>query len=105
MTDLRKRRTGATREALIRAASRQFALGGYEGTSVEAIAEEAGVNKALISYHFGGKQQLYSTVLLEPIHAAREEFGALLPPGTPPGERAPSSTRRAVDQMVVSVGP
>ena len=46
-------------ELLLRAAADRFAHRGYHGTTVEAIARLAGVNKALVSYHFGGKEQLY----------------------------------------------
>ncbi|MCP4657706.1 MAG: helix-turn-helix transcriptional regulator, partial [bacterium] len=46
----------ATREALLEAATELFAERGFDGAKVEAIARRAGVNKAMISYHFGGKQ-------------------------------------------------
>jgi AcrR family transcriptional regulator len=53
----------ATREALLRAATELIARHGYEGVRVEAIARRAGVNKALISYHFGGKKNLYRAAI------------------------------------------
>lgn len=37
----------------------EFSERGYAGARVAAIAERAGVNKQLISYHFGGEQGLY----------------------------------------------
>jgi AcrR family transcriptional regulator len=46
-------------ELLMAAAIKLFAERGYEGTSVKHIAEAAGVNVGLISYHFGGKFELY----------------------------------------------
>jgi len=55
----------ATREALLRAGAELFAARGFDGVSVEALAERAGVNKALVSYHFGGKRGLYASVLRE----------------------------------------
>lgn len=57
-----KSRTFSASESLLRAAADRFARRGYHGTTVEAIARQAGVNKALVSYHFGGKEQLYLAV-------------------------------------------
>jgi len=48
-----------TREALILAALEVFGRNGYDAASTRAIAEAAGVNQALIGYHFGGKHGLY----------------------------------------------
>ena len=58
-----KRDPGATRRALLRAGARLFPEKGFDGVSVEDLATRAGVNKALISYHFGGKRGLYVAVL------------------------------------------
>lgn len=45
------------------AAADRFAAAGYAGTSVRDLARAAGVNVAAISYHFGGKEQLYQQCL------------------------------------------
>jgi AcrR family transcriptional regulator len=58
-----RRRPGATRHALLRAGAQLFPRKGFNGVSVEDLAGRAGVNKALISYHFGGKRGLYVAVL------------------------------------------
>jgi AcrR family transcriptional regulator len=39
--------------------------------SVESIARQAGVNKALINYHFGGKARLYTEILRTTLAEAR----------------------------------
>ncbi len=49
----------ATRQRILEAALSLFSAKGLEGASVREIAELAGVNSALISYHFGGKEKLY----------------------------------------------
>jgi len=49
----------ATKQALIEAAGELFADLGFEGTSIRAITDKAGANVAAISYHFGGKEELY----------------------------------------------
>ena len=58
-----KRDPEATRRALLAAGARLFPEKGFDGVSVEDLARRAGVNKALISYHFGGKRGLYVAVL------------------------------------------
>jgi TetR/AcrR family transcriptional regulator len=60
-----KRDPEATRKALLAAARHLFSERGFDGVSIDEVAEEAGVNKALISYHFGGKRALYLAVLQE----------------------------------------
>jgi len=40
------------------AAKKLFSRQGYNGTSVRQICEEAGANVALVSYYFGGKENL-----------------------------------------------
>lgn len=51
------------REQLIGAATRLFSEQGFDATSTRAIAEEAGVNEALIFRHFPSKEDLYAEVV------------------------------------------
>lgn len=51
------------RRALMDAAARAFARGGYAATSLEDVAAEAGVTRALIYQHFDSKTQLYRALL------------------------------------------
>ncbi|HZV92117.1 MAG TPA: TetR/AcrR family transcriptional regulator [Caldimonas sp.] len=54
-----------TRASILRAARDRLVASGYANLNVRDIAREAGVNHALIGYHFGGKQQLVLAVLDE----------------------------------------
>ena len=47
------------------AALQEFAAHGFAGARVEAIARRAGLNKQLISHHFGGKLALFHAVMGE----------------------------------------
>jgi len=58
-----RRDPGATRQALLRAGAELFSERGFDGVPIEDLADRAGVNKALISYHFGGKRGLYAAIL------------------------------------------
>ena len=55
----------ATRVLILQAARRRLIEEGYANLSVREIAADAGVNHALIGYHFQGKQQLVMAVLDE----------------------------------------
>jgi AcrR family transcriptional regulator len=53
----------ATEAKILAAAFRRLAQEGYAALSVREIAKDAGVNHALINYHFGSKDQLVIAVL------------------------------------------
>lgn len=60
----RKRLTApARRDLVLTAAARCFAAGGYEATTIERIASDAGVTKPIVYRHFESKKELYLTLL------------------------------------------
>ncbi len=67
----------ATQRALLEAAAALFSARGFDGVPIEALAERAGVNKALISYHFGGKRGLYRAVLSAGFSTMAERLRAI----------------------------
>jgi AcrR family transcriptional regulator len=65
----RKRDAQATRARILAAAMDRFARLGYESASLRDIAEEAGVDVALIGRYFGGKEGLFTEALKASIDA------------------------------------
>jgi AcrR family transcriptional regulator len=63
MADKRRRDPEGTREALLDAALHEFSRRGLAGARTSEIAARAGVNKQLISHHFGGKDGLYRALV------------------------------------------
>src|ERR1700678_4327859 len=60
----RKRMTGKERrQQLLDIGRRLFAERGFEGTSIEEVAAQAGVSKPVVYEHFGGKEGLYAVVV------------------------------------------
>lgn len=57
------RRGDSTRLSIIAAAERCFAAGGFDGVSLRMITEVAGVDLALVNYHFGSKDNLLREVI------------------------------------------
>lgn len=47
---------------ILLAAKKLFAQHGFEKTTVRQICEEAGANVALVSYHFGGKENMFGAL-------------------------------------------
>jgi TetR/AcrR family transcriptional regulator len=52
-----------SRERILRAALDEFAEHGFAGARVDRIAKAAGVNKAMLYYHYGSKDALYEKVV------------------------------------------
>ena len=66
-----RRQPDASRKAILKAALAEFAQEGLAGARVDAIAEAAGVNKALLYYYFRDKDTLYEATLdsfFAPLH-------------------------------------
>lgn len=65
---------GKTREAILNVALRLFHDQGYDKTSLREIADEVGVTKAALYYHFAAKEEL----LLSLVRPAGEALDGLL---------------------------
>ncbi|MCL2156002.1 MAG: TetR/AcrR family transcriptional regulator [Leptospirales bacterium] len=52
----------ATKENILKTARTEFSLHGFSGARLAVIAENAGINKALIHYYFKSKDLLYENV-------------------------------------------
>jgi AcrR family transcriptional regulator len=81
-----------TREQILEVARERFLADGYDRVTMRAIAEQAGVDAALISYHFGSKRGLFGAAMQLP--ANPPEILAAVLPG--PLETLPERLLRAV---------
>ncbi len=60
----KKRLTGAERRVQLMEVGRAvFAANGYEATSIEEVAQRAGVSKPIVYEHFGAKEGLYAAIV------------------------------------------
>jgi TetR/AcrR family transcriptional regulator len=58
-----------TRALIFAAAAEEFSRRGFDGASVDAIARDAHVNKAMLYYHFGSKLGIYREVVRDMLRA------------------------------------
>ncbi len=70
------RRLHPTAKKILAASRRILAERGYQGLTLQAIAIEAGVNKAGVWYYFGGKEQLVLALLEDIAVTDSLHFGA-----------------------------
>lgn len=54
-----------TKDKILNAAIDEFSRYGLDGARIDRIAKRARVNKAMIYYHFPGKEALYASILQE----------------------------------------
>lgn len=76
-----------TRQEIVDAARGIFAIRGYRGATVRAIADAADVDPALIHHYFGSKEKLFGATLEFPEHAPDRLLAALSGPREDLGER------------------
>ena len=55
--------SSTTKALLLDSAQKHFSKSGFGASSVHQIANDAGVNVSLISYHFGGKEGLFKSCI------------------------------------------
>lgn len=89
MTTPRGRRpgSGSTREAVLAAARARFASDGYTGTTIRAVAVDAGVDPSQVMQFFHSKDELFAAVMAVPASALERLDRAFNGPIAGMGER------------------
>ena len=85
----RRRGNPDTRAAILVAARHRFASAGFAGTTIRAVALDAGVDPALVHHYFGSKDDLFVAALELPVDP-RQVIAERIASGDPdsgPGER------------------
>lgn len=64
-----------SKQKILMTATKLFANKGFDAVSVREICKEANVNLCLISYYFGGKQELYNAII-EDLIAKQNQYAS-----------------------------
>lgn len=81
------------RRDMLDSAVRLFAERGFEGTTLRAVTDRAGVDVALVKHYFGNKQGLFEEAVLEVTDDISDLFEVLRNPGSGTSGR---TTARAI---------
>jgi AcrR family transcriptional regulator len=73
-----------TRDRILAVALQEFSRHGLAGARIDAIAAESGLNKGMIYYHFGSKEDLYVAALEESYRRFRQVESAFHIDSLPP---------------------
>src|SRR5215203_418038 len=71
----------STRDAIFAAAASQFSASGFDSVTTDDIARGAGVNKAMIYYHFADKLALYRTIVGDGLEKMNETVAGIAASG------------------------
>ena len=88
--------TEGTEERIFEAARKVFARKGRDGARMQEIADEAGINRALLHYYFRSKQGLFEAVFEYMFEQYMRSFDAVLEPRQPFDELL----RRFIDHYI-----
>ncbi|MFQ5417258.1 MAG: TetR family transcriptional regulator, partial [Myxococcota bacterium] len=89
-----------TKERLLDAALRLFAARGFDGTSIRAVAQEAGASVSAANYHFGSKQALVQQALVRRMRPLNERRLAALTAAERAGDDRPPSLETIVEAFL-----
>jgi AcrR family transcriptional regulator len=96
----RQQQQAETRQRLLRAAAKVFARHGFDGASLDQVAEEAGYTKGAVYSNFASKDELFTALIEAHCQDSLEQTRRMLEsPGTA-DERLQRIGDRLVDQIV-----
>jgi TetR/AcrR family transcriptional regulator len=93
-------RSSETRARILESALREFSSLGMAGARMDQIAAAAGVNKALLYYHFDSKENLYAAALEMIAGRVRDQSMSVFLMKVSPGERLIRSALAHFDRIL-----
>jgi AcrR family transcriptional regulator len=87
------------RAALIDAAAAVFSRRGFREASVDEVAQEAGLSKGAVYWHFEGKDELFLALHEERVERRQREMIELLESAPPDQDVSPEMSRRFLELL------
>jgi AcrR family transcriptional regulator len=88
------------KDKILAAARKVFTTKGMAGARMQDIADEAGINKALLHYYYKDKDKLFETVFLEEAQKFFPKINAIFNSGQPLFEKIEHFVAEYIDEMI-----
>ena len=89
-----------TEERIVVSAEKLFYQKGKAGTSMQDIADDAGINRTLLNYYFRSKDQLFEAVFRKALGSFVPNLAALMRTDLPFLEYVPAMVEKIIDTML-----
>jgi AcrR family transcriptional regulator len=89
-----------TEERIIASAEKLFYQKGKAGTSMQDIADDAGINRTLLNYYFRSKDQLFEAVFRQAMESFVPDLAAMLNADQGFAEYVPALVEKIIDTML-----
>jgi AcrR family transcriptional regulator len=89
-----------TEKKILASAEKVFYRKGKAGTSMQDIADDAGINRTLLNYYYRTKDQLFDAVFREAMGRFVPDLAELLQSDMPVGEYIPLMVGRIISTMI-----
>ncbi len=89
-----------TEQAILEAARKVFIRKGLDGTRMQEIADEAGINKALLHYYFRTKEKLFESIFNEVLDKLSSKVNEVLMSNLPLFEKIERFTDTYIDLLI-----
>ena len=95
-----KEKNDTTQERILNAAKKVFLLKGMAGARMQDIADEAGINKAMLHYYFRTKEKLFEVIFEEALAQLFPKIFGIIDSDIPLFEKIEHFCREYIDMML-----
>ena len=96
---LQKIKDGTAEEKILAAARKVFTTKGMAGARMQDIADEAGINKAMLHYYFRDKDKLFETIFLAEAQRFFPKINMIFQSDVPLFEKIENFVNEYIDEM------
>lgn len=96
---VKKQKDTDTGVKILAAAKKIFLVKGMSGARMQDIADEAGINKALLHYYFKNKEKLFEVIFLEEAKKFFPKINSIFESGLPLFEKIEKFAAEYIDEM------
>src|SRR4030095_16574946 len=97
-----KKKDKGAEDRILAAARKVFTSKGMAGARMQDIANEAGINKALLHYYFKDKNKLFETIFIEEAQRFFPKINMIFSSDAPLFEKIENFVNEYIDEMLVN---